>query len=404
MRKTRKILIVASRHPWPPRRGDQARALQVAEMLAREREVTLLVPGRGAGGGTDPGPPGGAESLPFRLALYPSAPRGSAPLGLARAFVERAPLQSGLFRNPALGAALDRLVPEHDLVILQLVRLAPYLERIADRPVLVDLVDSLALSTARRANLDRPLLGPLLRHEASRLGRWERRMVRETAGALVVSGRDRDAIAAGLEPEEAARLHVVPLAVPAGPAQGPGGALAGGPPTLVLTGNLGYFPTREGLGWFLEAVWPRLRARRPELRLEVAGSRPGRALRRALARAGARLAEAPPDLAPFLARATVAIAPMRGGAGQPMKVVEAWSAGVPVVATPWAAAGTTGIPGEDLLVADDPEAWCRAVGSLLDEPERRRRIAGAARERLRRDYSVEAARRRLEAVVTGAAP
>ena len=39
-----RILIAASRHPWPPHRGDQARALQVAELLALEHEVTLLVP------------------------------------------------------------------------------------------------------------------------------------------------------------------------------------------------------------------------------------------------------------------------------------------------------------------------------------------------------------------------
>lgn len=402
--ETEKILIVASRHPWPPRRGDQARALQVAELLAQRYDVTLLVPDRGAAPSAEGGPPGGAGALPFRVATYPKASRGSAALGLAGAVAGRAPLQSGLFRNPALGAALDRLAPGHDLVILQLVRLAPLLPRIAGRPVLVDLVDSLALSTARRAELDRSFLRPVLRHEAGRLRRWEGRVVRDTAGALVVSGRDRDAITAGLEPAAAARLHVVPLAVPVDSGHGPGEVPTGGPPTLVLTGNLGYFPTREGLGWFLEAVWPRLRARRPELRLEVAGSRPGRALRGALARAGARLAEAPADLAPFLAGATVAIAPMRGGAGQPMKVVEAWSAGVPVVATSWAAAGTTGVPGEDLLVADDPEAWCRAVLALVDDPERRRRIAGAARERLRRDYSIEAVRRRLEEVVAGAAP
>jgi hypothetical protein len=200
--KPPRILIAASRHPWPARRGDQIRALQVAEMLAAEHRVTLLVP-QGAG------PP---EPVPFEIATYPPATRGTAALGLARALVGRAPLQSGLFRSPALGDALARLAPAHDLVILQLVRLAPYLERVhpaGGRPVLVDLVDSLAVSTARRAELDRRLVRLPLREEARRLARWERLVVRRTAGALVVSGRDRGAIAAGLDPEEATRLHVV---------------------------------------------------------------------------------------------------------------------------------------------------------------------------------------------------
>jgi polysaccharide biosynthesis protein PslH len=390
--KPARILIAASRRPWPARRGDQIRSLQVAGMLSPEHRVTLLVPE-----GADP-----PEPPSFEVATYPPVTRRDAALGLARASVGRMPFQSGLFRSPALGEALARLAPDHDLVILQLVRLAPFLDRVhsrGDRPVLVDLVDSLAVSTARRAELDRRLVRLPLREEARRLARWERLVVRRTAGALVVSGRDRGAIAAGLRPEEVARLHVVPVA-----AAETGDAIpdAPGPPTLVLTGNLGYFPTREGLGWWLAEVWPRLRARRPELRLEVAGSRPGRALRRALARSGAALTESPEDLAPFLRRATVALAPMRGGAGQPMKVVEAWAAGVPVVATPWTAAGTTGVPGEDLLVADDPEAWCRQVLALVDDPERRARIAASARERLRRDYAPASVAARLREVVAGA--
>jgi glycosyltransferase involved in cell wall biosynthesis len=393
--KPPRILIAASRHPWPARRGDQIRALQIAEMLAAEHRVTLLVP-------EGEGPP---EPVPFEIATYPPTTPRTAALGLVRALVGRAPLQSGLFRSPALGDALARLAPEHDLVILQLVRLAPYLDRVhsaGGRPVLIDLVDSLAVSTARRARLDLRALRPLLGLEARRLARWERLLVRKTAGALVVSGRDRGAIAAGLDPEEATRLHVVPVAVAPAETAGAAAPEPPGPPTLVLTGNLGYFPTREGLGWWLAEVWPRLRARRPELRLEVAGSRPGRALRRALARAGAELTEAPDDLAPFLRRATVALAPMRGGAGQPMKVVEAWAAGVPVVATPWTAAGPTGVPGEDQLVADDPEARCREILALVDDPARRARIAASARERLRRDYSPASVAARLREVVAGA--
>lgn len=395
-----RILIAASRHPWPPHRGDQARALQVAELLALEHEVTLLVPEPGDGCAAAP-PPG----LPYRLATYPRPrrPRLGAGAGVARALLERLPLQSGLFWNPALGEALRRRVPDTDLVVLQLVRLAPHLPHLAGAPVLVDLVDSLALSTARRAELDRRPLGPLLRHEARWLARWERRLVLESDGAMVVSRRDRDAIAHGLPPGRARLLHVVPLAVPPAPSGPlPSPPSPPRPPVLAVTGNLGYFPTREGLGWFLAEVWPVLRERRPDLRLVAAGARPGRRLRRALAAAGARLEEAPPDLRPILAEATVALAPMRGGAGQPMKVVEAWAAGVPVVATPWAAAGTTASPGEDLLVADDVEGWCRAILALVDDPDLRARLAASARARLAADYSAQGVERRLGAAVAAA--
>jgi glycosyltransferase involved in cell wall biosynthesis len=93
---------------------------------------------------------------------------------------------------------------------------------------------------------------------------------------------------------------------------------------------------------------------------------------------------------------------MRGGAGQPMKIVEAWAAGVPVVATAWAAAGTTARPGEDLLVAGDPESWCRAIENLVDDAGLRDRIAASARKRLAADYSRHSVGRRLEMIVAEA--
>ncbi|HUP42058.1 MAG TPA: glycosyltransferase family 4 protein [Thermoanaerobaculia bacterium] len=389
------ILLIASRFPWPPRRGDQARALQVAELLALDHRVTLLVP-------EPPGPerPAAPAELPYRLETYRRSSPVASATGVGRALLRGLPLQSGLFRNRDLKRRLRRLAPASDLAILQLVRLARHLPDLGATPVVVDLVDSLALSTEKRSRLDCRMLRPALRWEARSLARWEVRLVREASAAMVVSGRDREAIARDLPPEAAARLHVVPLAVPAPepvrPADRPGS------PLLVVTGNLGYFPTAEGLLWFLAEVWPRLRARRPELQLLAAGDRPSARLLRALAGAGARLEESPSELRPILERATVALAPMRGGAGQPMKILEAWAAGVPVVATPWAAAGTTGRPGDDLLVAGDPDAWCRSIECLVDDPGLRDRIATSARRRLAADYSRHSVGRRLEMIVAEA--
>lgn len=371
------------------------RSLQVAELLALDHKVTLLVPGA-----PGPGPPAAPAALPFRLETYRRSSPVEAATGVGRALLRGLPLQSGLFRNRDLKERLRRLAPASDLAILQLVRLARHLPDLGATPLVVDLVDSLALSTERRSRLDRRVLRPALRWEAGLLARWEVRLVCEASAAMVVSGRDREAIARDLPDEAAARLHVVPLAVPA--PESARRVHRSGPPLLVITGNLGYFPTAEGLLWFLAEVWPRLRALHPELELLAAGERAGARLRRALAEAGARLEESPSDLRPVLGRATVALAPMRGGAGQPMKILEAWAEGVPVVATPWAAAGTTGRPGEDLLVADDPDGWRGAIERLIGDAGLRDRIAASARRRLAADYSRHSVGRRLEVIVAAA--
>jgi glycosyltransferase involved in cell wall biosynthesis len=85
------------------------------------------------------------------------------------------------------------------------------------------------------------------------------------------------------------------------------------------------------------------------------------------------------DLRPRLQAATVAVAPMRAGAGQQLKVLEAMASGAPVVATPLAAEAIDARSGEVLLVAGTPEAFAEAVVGLLEDPGRAQGLAADAR-------------------------
>lgn len=370
-----RILAVVSRWPWPARRGDQLRAHQALAALAGRHEVTLLAP-------SSPGlPPPVALAATER---YRPGPAGHRLAVALRSLARGEPLQQPLFASADLERRFDRLAPSADLVLLQLVRLAPLARRLAGRPLLVDLVDCLSRNLERRAERDRRPLAPLLRAESRRLARAERALVAASVLGAVVAERDRAALAEVAGPELAPRVEVIPLAVPPGRPAGPAG---GGPPRLVLTGNLGYFPTREAARWLLAEVWPAVRRARPEAELLLAGDRPPAALRRAAERAGARVEPAPASLERVLAGATLALAPMRAGSGVPVKVLEAWGAGVPVVASPEAAAGTTARPGEDLAVAGSAEEWIAAILRLLAAPAERARLAAGGRARLALDHA-----------------
>ncbi|HEX4497637.1 MAG TPA: glycosyltransferase, partial [Thermoanaerobaculia bacterium] len=201
-----KLLLVTSRYPWPPRKGDQMRALQMLDILAAGHAVTLLTPAPIAG---QPAPP---ADVPYRIELYEAG--GMARLrGMARAVARRLPLQTGLFYQPDLSRKLRALAPEHDLCILQLVRLAIHAEDLGGTPFIVDLIDSLALNLSQRAAVDRWWLAPLLGLEARRLALAERRLAERSARLLVVCERDRQALASRMPAKLAAKISVVRLAV-----------------------------------------------------------------------------------------------------------------------------------------------------------------------------------------------
>ncbi|HEX2254041.1 MAG TPA: hypothetical protein VHQ65_12295, partial [Thermoanaerobaculia bacterium] len=115
-----RVLLVVSRHPWPPRRGDQMRAHQLLAALAGEHRVTLLAPQPPAGSAAAAPP---ADLPPFRHETY-RVRRGAVAAGLARSAVAGLPLQAALFHQPHLARRLRELAPQADRVVLQLVRLA----------------------------------------------------------------------------------------------------------------------------------------------------------------------------------------------------------------------------------------------------------------------------------------
>ncbi|HEX6865146.1 MAG TPA: glycosyltransferase family 4 protein, partial [Thermoanaerobaculia bacterium] len=233
----------------------------------------------------------------------------------------------------------------------------------------------------------------------------ERRLAERAERLLVVCERDRQALVNRLPPDLAAKVAVVRLSVRERKFDPPEGRERLRPegedgPILAMTGNLGYFVNVDAVTWWLREVWPTLRQVRPDVRVVIAGDRPAPSLRRAIARAGVQLLEAPRDMRSIISQATISLAPMRCGSGVPIKVLEAWSVGVPVLASSWAVAGTSGRQGEDfLLVGQHPIEWVSAIVHLLDSPSARQWLVENGRRRLASDYSRETVRRQLLDVI-----
>lgn len=391
-----RILLATSRYPWPPRRGDQIRAVQMLDFLSGEHEVTLLTPEPGPG---QPAPP---RDAPCRIEHYRPGGVLAMPQGLARAALKTLPLQSGLFHQADLGRRLRELAPKADLGILQLVRLGLHVKDFGDTPLLVDLIDSLSLNFSLRADVDKVWLRPLLKVEARLLAIAERRLAEHAAGMIVVCERDRQALLNRFPPDLAAKVSVVRLSVRERKVEPvideerlrPEGDTTS--PVLVMTGNLGYFVNVDAVSWWLREVWPHLRRLRPDIRVVVAGDRPASAVRKAVAEAGVRLIESPRDLRSIISQATLSLAPMRCGSGVPIKVLEAWAVGVPVVASPWAVAGTSGRQGEDFrLVGQHPIEWVQTILELIEDPAARQYLIDNGRRRLASDYSRQTVARQL---------
>lgn len=366
-----RLLFVASRFPYPPWRGDQARAYHQVRCLAGRHRVTLLAPApRDADvAALDPLR---ALGVDVRLAPCNLLRRG---LSVARGWLAGLPAQAGWTATPPLRRLLAELLAErrHDLLHVQLARAAAGLPARPGLPVLVDLIDALSANMARRvARERRPWWRLAARLEQRRLARLERALCARVGLATVVSEDDRQALAAGTNVVVNANGVDVATFCPGGDPRLP--------ERLVFGGNLGYFPNIDALELLIRDVLPRVWRRRPGVRLDIVGARPGAAVRRLAAReARVALIGEVPALAPYLARARVALAPLRAGSGQLFKVIEALACATPVVATPRALAGLDEAVRAGARAAEEPAGLAEAIVELLEDEALAARLGAQGR-------------------------
>jgi glycosyltransferase involved in cell wall biosynthesis len=156
---------------------------------------------------------------------------------------------------------------------------------------------------------------------------------------------------------------------------------------------LGRLSPEKGLADLLRA-WPE------SATLLVVGSGPLDSELRALAPGNVEFPGAVPASAvgDLVARARAVVLPSRCYEGQPRSVLEAYAAGVPVVASDRGGLPECVVDGETgLLVGDDAQAWRDAVRSLQDD-EVSKRLGAGAFARWERHYAPQPALEALEGV------
>lgn len=182
------------------------------------------------------------------------------------------------------------------------------------------------------------------------------------------------------------------------------------PATVLFMGAMDYRPNYEGVLWFAENVWPKVRARVPHARFVVVGPRPIEAVKKlddmshGGAGQGILVTGYVNDIRDALGSATVSVAPLHIARGVQNKVLEAMAAGLPVVATHAAFEGIFATAGCDLLVADEAQDFADKVVMLLGDEAQRAQLGVSGRAAVVASHSWDAFTERLEALLGKPSP
>jgi sugar transferase (PEP-CTERM/EpsH1 system associated) len=144
----------------------------------------------------------------------------------------------------------------------------------------------------------------------------------------------------------------------------------------------------DAVNFFIEKIWPVIKYEAPEATIDFVGAGPPQRLRdKASQDESVKVLGFVSDIRPIVRRASVFVAPIRIGSGTKIKVLNAMAQAKPVVATTVAAEGIDVIPGENILVADDPEEFAKKVLYLLRNEKIAREMGERARELMEKKYS-----------------
>ena len=160
--------------------------------------------------------------------------------------------------------------------------------------------------------------------------------------------------------------------------------------SLVFYGSMDWLPNEDAITYFIEKIFPTIKAQIPEIKVTVVGRNPSFSLHKLIKQyPEIALTGWVQDIRPYLAESSVYIVPVRIGGGTRMKIFEAMAMGKAIVST---SVGAEGLPlenGKHIIIADTPADFAQKVIELLRDKGKRAFMERTAADYVRNNFTWE---------------
>ncbi|MDR3543890.1 MAG: glycosyltransferase family 4 protein [Desulfosporosinus sp.] len=168
---------------------------------------------------------------------------------------------------------------------------------------------------------------------------------------------------------------------------------------ILFLGTLTWVPNNKGMIWFLKNVMPLLQEKKENIHLYIVGKNPSsQLLSIAEQYRNVTITGYVESVDHWYDKCDFMIVPLFIGSGQRVKIIEAFSRGMPVLSTSIGAEGLNYTDGVDIMIADTAEAFSEKI-TTISEPDICNTLSMNSRKLYNKYYSVEAVSRQINAVV-----
>jgi glycosyltransferase involved in cell wall biosynthesis len=359
-----KILWLKTELLHPVDKGGRIRTYQMLREIARQHEVTYLTLDDG---GAAPDALDKAGEYAKRVERVPFAPpqKGSVAFygALAKNMFSGLPYAVARYRSSEMESRIVKEANDADVVICDFLAPAVNLPANISTPTVLFQHNVEAMIWERHASVSTSIVRKAYMSEQfRRMAKFEGDACTRFDHVIAVSEEDAEIMR---QRYAATSVSSVPTGVDVEYFTSSGHA-SRNPNELVFTGSMDWMPNDDAMGWFLQDILPKIRAKLPNVVVTVVGREPSERLRSHAERiGGVEVTGRVPDVRPYLERASAFIVPMRVGGGTRLKIFEAMAMGLPVVST---AIGAEGLPLENnkaILLRDQPDAFADVIVEIL---------------------------------------
>lgn len=382
-----KLLIIASRFPFPLEKGDKLRLYHQIRNLHGKVKITLVALSDVE---LENEHIKELEKYTDKIFIFRLKKQGIVFENLFRIFSTK-PFQVLYFYNKKFHDAISQIITNEnpDIVYCQLVRTAEYVSDYHGKKVL-DYMDAFSFGMGKRIAGSSFWMRWFYKVEQKRLEKYEHDIFPNFNAHTIISEQDRNRILAGKNQD----IQIIPNGVDTGffkPFK------AGKKYDICFVGNMGYRPNIDAAEYLCTKILPELNKSMTGLKVLLAGARPHRRVL-ALQNDFVTVSGWMEDIRYAYVSSKVFVAPIFTGIGQQNKVLEAMSMEMPCICTTMVNLPIGSHHGKEAFVADNVPEFAEHIIRLLQNPEEADVAGTHARQFVIEVYSWEKQMEKLLAV------
>ena len=358
-----KILIITTRVPYPPYKGDKLKIFNIARQLAKKNSVTIVTFLRNRNQIKD------VEELKKHniKVIYEKISLLESCFNIIEAIFREIPFQVAWYKSKKMHKKIKDLITKgnYDVTYFHLIRSAQYLVNNNGNSVLqvVDFTDAVSLYLDRFTKIERnPIKKILLGIEKKRVEKYEKIAERFNI-VFICSEVDREYL---LNRSINANIKILRNGVDVDNFKIEN--VQKEKNRIIFTGNMPYYANYDAAIYFVKDIFPKVLKQIPDAKFFIVGQNPPRRIK-ALSSENVIVTGYVEDLRKEYLKSCVNVAPMRFGAGTLNKILEAIVLRVPIVATSVAVEGLPKDIKQSILVAKDSNDFADKLIRLLKNNE-----------------------------------